>query len=70
MYITRALIGRNPCLDQAIHGKLLFYKTITLLFPCLDGLIQTLGNVHVARVKKNAHSRVFGSGHPNTETIK
>jgi hypothetical protein len=43
MYITRALIGRNLCLDQAIqtrkfkvkvfyfilHGKLLFYKTIT-----------------------------------------
>jgi hypothetical protein len=56
----------------------------TLWFPCLDGLIQTLGNV--ARVKKSAqnhspsarvarfsylsqHSRVFGSGHPNTETI-
>jgi hypothetical protein len=55
MYITRALIGRNPCLDQAIQTRktivlLLFYKTITLWFPCLDGLIQTLGNV--ARVKK------------------
>jgi hypothetical protein len=24
---------------------LLFYKTITLWLPCLDGLIQTLGNV-------------------------
>ena len=58
------LIGRNPCLDQVIqtrkfkgkfkHGKLLFYKTITLLFPCLDGLIQTLGNV--ARVKKSAQN--------------
>ena len=56
IYITRALIGRNPCLDQAIQTRktivlLLFYKTITLWFPCLDGLIQTLGNV--ARVKKN-----------------
>jgi hypothetical protein len=33
MYITRALIGRNPCLDQAIQTRktivlLLFYKTI------------------------------------------
>ena len=59
MYITRALIGRNPCLDQAIQTRktivlLLFYKTITLWFPCLDGLIQTLGNV--ARVKKNAQN--------------
>jgi hypothetical protein len=56
-YITRALIGRNPCLDQAIQTRktivlLLFYKTITLWFPCLDGLIQTLENV--ARVKKSA----------------
>jgi hypothetical protein len=56
MYITRVLIGRNPCLDQAIQTRktivlLLFYKTITLWFPCLDGLIQTLGNV--ARVKKS-----------------
>ena len=55
MYITHALIGRNLCLDQAIQTRktivlLLFYKTITLWFPCLDGLIQTLGNV--ARVKK------------------
>jgi hypothetical protein len=33
---------------------LLFYKTITLWFPCLDGLIQTLGNV--ARVKKIAQN--------------
>ena len=40
MYITRALIGRNPRLDQAIHH--------------LDGLIQTLGNV--ARVKKSAQN--------------
>jgi hypothetical protein len=57
MYITRALIGRNPCLDQAIQTwktivLLLFYKTITLWFPCLDGLIQTLGNV--ARVVSRA----------------
>jgi hypothetical protein len=66
MYITRALIGRNPCLDQAIQTRktvvlLLFYKTITLWFPCLDGLIQTLGNV--ARVKKSAQNpsaRKFG----------
>jgi hypothetical protein len=48
MYITRALIGRNPCLDQAIQTRktivlLLFYKTITLWFPCLDGLIKHLG---------------------------
>jgi hypothetical protein len=55
----RALIGRNPCLDQAIQtrkfkGKLLFYKTITLWLPCLDGLIQTRGNA--ARVKKNARN--------------
>jgi hypothetical protein len=59
MYITRALIGRNPCLDQAIQTRkmivlLLFYKTMTLWFPCLDGLIQTLGNV--ARVKKSAQN--------------
>ena len=49
MYITCVLIGRNPCLDQAIQTRktivlLLFYKTITLWFPCLDGLIQTRGN--------------------------
>ena len=76
MYITRVLIWRNPCLDQAIQTRktivlLLFYKTITLWFPCLDGLIQTLGNV--ARVKKSElsqHSQVFGSGHPNTEMYK
>ena len=59
MYITRALIGRNPFLDQAIQTRktivlLLFYKTITLWFPCLDGLIQTLGNV--SRVKKSAQN--------------
>ena len=24
------------------HGQMLFYKTITLWFPCLDGLIQAL----------------------------
>jgi hypothetical protein len=59
MYITRALIGRNPCLDQAIQTRktivlLLFYKTITLWFSCLDGLIQTLGNV--ARIKKSAQN--------------
>jgi hypothetical protein len=29
-------------------------ETITLWFPCLDGLIQTLGNV--ARVKKSAQN--------------
>jgi hypothetical protein len=34
--------------------SLLFYKTITLWFPCLDGLIQTLGNV--SRVKKSAQN--------------
>jgi hypothetical protein len=60
MYITRALIDRNPCLDEAIQTRktivlLLFYKTITLWFPYLDGLIQTLGNV--ARVKKRAQNR-------------
>ena len=35
---------------------LLFYKTITmtLWFPCLDGLIQTLGNV--VRVKKSVQN--------------
>ena len=33
---------------------LLFDKTITLWFPCLDSLIQTLGNV--ARVKKSAQN--------------
>jgi hypothetical protein len=59
MYITRVLIGRNPCLDQAIQTRktivlLLFYKTITLWFPCLDGTIQTLGNV--ARVKKSGQN--------------
>ena len=61
MYITRVLIGRNPCLDQAIQTRktivlLLFYKTITLWFPCLDGLIQTLGNV--ARVKKSEQNHL------------
>ena len=87
MYITRVLIGRNPCLDQAIQTRktivlLLFYKTITLWFPCLDGLIQTLGNVAVELRKASKITRslaflnsrniprVFGSGHPNTETIK
>jgi hypothetical protein len=59
MCITRVLIGRNPCLDQAIQTRktivlLLFYKTITLWFPCLDDLIQTLGNV--ARVKKSGQN--------------
>ena len=39
------------------HGRmLLFYKTITLWFPCLDGLIQTLGKV--ARVKKSAKNHL------------
>ena len=51
--------------------------TITLWFPCLDGLIQTRGNV--ARVKKSARNHEpktratfpsVWSGHPNTETIK
>jgi hypothetical protein len=46
-------------LDQAIQTRktivlLLFYKTITLWFSCLDGLIQTLGNV--AQVKKSAQN--------------
>jgi hypothetical protein len=57
MYITRALIGRNPCLDQAIQTRktivlLLFYKTIRLVISlaflnsrnipaCLDQAIQT-----------------------------
>jgi hypothetical protein len=34
------------------------YYTITLWFPCLDGLIQTRGNV--ARVKKGARTRAEG----------
>ena len=70
MYITRALIGRKPCLGQAIQTRkskllspeffkkgrmLLFYKTITLWFPCLEGLIETLGKV--ARVKKSAKNQ-------------
>jgi hypothetical protein len=46
-------------LEQAIQTRktivLLFYKTITLWFPCLDGLIQTLGNV--AQVKKSAQNQ-------------
>jgi hypothetical protein len=54
------------CLDQAIQArkfkvkvyntiiKQLLYKTITLWIPCLDGLIQTLGDV--ARVKKSAQN--------------
>jgi hypothetical protein len=59
MYITRVLIGRNSCLDQDIQTRktivlLLFYKTITLWFPCLDGLIQILGNV--AQVKKSGQN--------------
>jgi hypothetical protein len=60
MYITRALIGRSPCLDQAIKTRktivllLLIYKTISLWFSCLDGPIQTLGNV--ARVKKSSRN--------------
>ena len=61
------------------------YYTITLWFPCVDGLIQTRGKV--ARVEKAREHQpkasdfarfsqleqlyqVFGSGHPNTETIK
>ena len=35
---------------------LLFYKTITLWFLCLDGLIQTLGKV--ARVKKSVKNHL------------
>ena len=35
-----------------------FHYTITLWFPCLDGLIQTRGNV--ARVKKSARTRAEG----------
>jgi hypothetical protein len=43
MYITRALIGRNPCLDQAIQTRktivlLLFYKRVDLQ--------ENFGNVH------------------------
>jgi hypothetical protein len=34
------------------------YYTITLWFPCLDGLIQTRGNV--ARVKKSERTRAEG----------
>ena len=37
------------------YGK---YYTITLWFPCLDGLIQTRGNV--ARVQKSTRTRVEG----------
>jgi hypothetical protein len=36
----------------------LLYYTITLWFPCLDGLIQTRGNV--ARVKKSERTRAEG----------
>ena len=51
MYITRALIGRNPCLDQAIQTR----KTIVLL-----GMLGMLLNVrvvgNVVRVKKSAQN--------------
>ena len=39
-------------LRSRLPYPLLFYTTITLWFPCLDGLIQTRGKV--ARVKKSA----------------
>ena len=68
MYITRALIDRKQCLDQAIQtrkSKLLsrkffknmaeccyFIKQLLYGFRQLDGLIQTLGKI--ARVKKSA----------------
>jgi hypothetical protein len=50
---------RNRCMQQplAYISKHCFnrkYYTITLWFPCLDGLIQTRGNV--ARVEKNARN--------------
>ena len=32
--------------------QLVFYKTITLWFPCLDGLIKILGNVRVKKACK------------------
>ena len=32
MYITRALIGRNPCLDQAIQTR----KTIVLFYRAVE----------------------------------
>ena len=43
MYITRVLIGRNPCLDQAIQTRML------LLFK-----LPPLGNV--ARIKKSGQN--------------
>ena len=57
-------MGRNPCLDQAIQTRKFkvfivtrnfntescyFIKQLLYGFRCLDGLIQTLGNV--VRVK-------------------
>ena len=73
MYITRTLIGRKPCLDQAIQtrkSKLLsreFFKlnplaVVKLLLLFYKTIIyKTIGNV--ARVKKSVKisqlSRVF-----------
>ena len=68
MYITRALIGRKSCLEQAIQtqkSKLreffknmseccYFIKQLLYGFLGLDGLIQTRGKV--ARVKKSARN--------------
>ena len=31
MYITRALIGRNPCLDQAIQTRMEDYRVVVIL---------------------------------------
>jgi hypothetical protein len=31
MYITRALIGRNPCLDQAIQTRTEDYRVVVIL---------------------------------------
>ena len=48
--LHRKLERISQCNFKSTTVQLVFYKTITLWFPCLDGLIQTLGNV--ARVKK------------------
>jgi hypothetical protein len=50
-YLIDADKSLNIFENQALDINRLHY-TITLWFPCLDGLIQTRGNV--ARVKKSA----------------
>ena len=53
MYITRALIGRKPCLDQAIQtrkSKLLSRERFKNMAECSYFIEQLL----------------YGSGHPNT----